>query len=209
MKKTMGAFFALILGILFLQIPSAEAFSVLEMGDQHSVAGNYREADFTAENGEKVRFSYDPFSRKLYLMSKDRTKTYLIFEPTWDLGNQITFDIRSLYTVDPAMHLWEIIAKSGTDVLRNCGYWIVGQHNGEYVNFVTIESLKAVGYRADEHHRLTSKRYTNGNMVIIGETQRTKKSGLWGPKKAMEVDFRASLFWDAAQDWFGLRRLNQ
>lgn len=195
-------------GSVLFPAASTEAFSVVEVGDSRSIAESYPEIHSSAANGELLSFVYNKEKRVAYLMNQSKQKTYLTFVPDRIVDGNLDFEIKDIYTTDPDQHLWEVIAKGGEE-MHNCGYWIVGWKDGKYVKFVTMKSLTGIGYKSDGRHRLSSKFYDNGNLVLTGSYPKARKGALLGYQKDTVVDFRASFFWDEEKQWFGIRRLNQ
>ena len=39
----------------------------------------------------------------------------------------------------------------------NCGYWLIGKHDGQWVTYVSLDSLATMGYTIGEWHQIRTK----------------------------------------------------
>lgn len=145
----------------------------------------------TDQDGQKIKFVSD--GRVMRLMSADGEKDYLSFNSFDGRYTGVDFNVRAIETTDPGMRLFEITATHGANE-KNCGYWLVGKHNGLWTTYISWNSLANIGFRVDRWHKLSS-RIVDQQLVITS----TNSYG--------RTDFQTQAFWDASCDWFGVRRL--
>ena len=145
----------------------------------------------TDQDGEKIKFVAD--GKVMRLMSADGTKDYMSFNSFDGLYTGVEFSVRAIETADPGKRLFEIIATRGGNG-KNCGYWLIGKHMGQWTTYVSWNSFANIGFRVDRWHQLSS-RIVDQQLVV------TSTNG-YG-----HVDFQTQVFWDASCGWFGLRRM--
>ena len=141
------------------------------------------------ENGQKIKFVSD--GKVLRLMSADGTKDFLSFSSFDGIYSGVDYSVRAVETADPAMRIFEIAA---TREGKNCGYWLVGNHiGGAWTTYVSWNSFANLGFRTDRWHELKAT-IENQQLIITSYTARGN------------MDWRAQVFWNAQDGWFGLKR---
>ena len=143
----------------------------------------------TDKAGDKVKFVSD--GKVLRLMSADGTQDYLSFNSFDGIYTGVDFSVRAVETADPEMRLYEIEAvRQG----KNCGYWLVGKHSsGVWTTYVSWNSFANLGFRTDRWHQLKST-IENKQLVVTSYDSRGR------------MDWRAQVFWNDKDGWFGLKR---
>jgi len=144
----------------------------------------------------------------LRLMSRNGTHDYLSFT-SYDGNNAgIGYKIRKIYTMFPSMQFFEIIADAGAHA-QNCGYWLIGKHNGQWVTFVSIDSLAQMGYTPGEWHQISTELNADatGRFILTSRHEYMPPGAQYGYQRKFAVDLRLQLFWDQKARWFGIRRL--
>ena len=141
------------------------------------------------QEGNKVKFVTD--GKVLRLMSADGTEDYLSFNSFDGIYTGVSYSVRAIETADPAMRLYEIAAdRQG----KSCGYWLVGKHSsGAWTTYVSWNSFANLGFRTDRWHQLKST-IENQQLVVTSYDSRGR------------MDWRAQVFWNDKDGWFGLKR---
>jgi len=141
------------------------------------------------ENGAKIKFVSD--GKILRLMSADGKEDFLSFSSFDGIYSGVDYSVRALETDDPAMRIFEIAA---TREGKSCGYWLVGNHiAGTWTTYVSWNSFANLGFRTDRWHQLKAT-IENQQLVITSYSARGN------------MDWRAQVFWNANDGWFGLKR---
>lgn len=193
-KKTFCLF------MLFLCLStSAFAMTFTQMSKQVYLAIN-ESANATAPNGEKLVLVNE--GNCLKMMSADRNYEYLSFINSDGGSSGIDFSIRDVYTQNPNMHLWEIIASRGAHA-KNCGYWLVGQNGNQYVTYISIDSLSNMGYTPQEWHRISTS-VNNGQYIIKSTHEYLPPGALYGYQMQSALDLSIRADWDSRAQWFAL-----
>ena len=167
----------------------ADAMSVTGVSQEMAVGSKTVTA--SDQDGAKIKFVSD--GKVLRLMSADGEKDYLSFNSFDGRYAGVDFNVRAIETTDPGMRLFEITATHGSND-KNCGYWLVGKHNGLWTTYISWNSLANIGFRVDRWHKLSS-RIVDQQLVITS----TNSYG--------RTDFQTQAFWDDSCEWFGVRRL--
>ena len=166
----------------------ADAMTVTGISQGMTVADKTVTA--TDQDGQKIKFVSD--GHVMHLMSADGVKDFLSFNSFDGRTDGVDFNVRAIETTDPGMRLLEITATRGAHA-KNCGYWLVGKHNGLWTAYVSWNSLSNIGFRVDRWHSLSSS-------IVDQQLVVTSHDGYGN------VDFQTQVFWDSDCQWFGLRR---
>lgn len=168
---------------------------------------NPKPAAFTV-GGENVIFVMEEPSRELKLLSADGQKEYLSFNSYFGDNMGIAYSVRKIVSPHPNMEFVEIAASQGTRAY-NSGYWIVGKRDGQWVTYVSIDSLKTMGYSTDKPHKLRTIINNDGTGRFILETsyRYMPPGATYGSEARTVVDLRLELTWDEGARWFAMRSI--
>lgn len=189
-KKLFSCFSLLALGIMcfFAAPPQAQATEFLTPANETFIYMNTLEKDIAYDN-EALKFARSD-TNVLQLMSQDGKQVYLSFCASEKDG--VGFTVREIRTLNPAKAFYEIHATVGAHE-QTCGYWIIGKHNGQWVTYISLESLVPMGYDLNGYHQLHSRiNENNSGRLILGDA-------------IIQFEF----FWDDAAQWFGVRCLQK
>ena len=187
-KKIFSCFSLLALGIMcfFAAPPKAQAAEFLTPANETFIYMNTLEKDIAYDN-EALKFARSD-TNVLQLMSQDGKQVYLSFCASEKDG--VGFTVREIRTTNPAKTFYEINADAGAHG-QNCGYWLVGKHHGQWVTYISLESLVPMGYDLNGYHQLHSRiNENNSGRLILSDA-------------IIQFEF----FWDDAAQWFGVRRI--
>lgn len=187
-KKLFSCFSLLALGIMcfFAAPPQAQAAEFLTPANETFIYMNTLEKDIAYDN-EALKFARSD-TNVLQLMSQDGKQVYLAFCASEKDG--VGFTVREIRTTNPAKIFYEINADAGAHG-QNCGYWLVGKHNSQWVTYISLESLVPMGYDLNGYHQLHSRiNENNSGRLLLGDA-------------IIQFEF----FWDDAAQWFGVRRI--
>ncbi len=149
---------------------------------------NTRELDICYDN-EEAKFILRA-DGVLQLTSQDGKAAYLALVSTEKDPYAASYTIRKFGITNPAKAFYEIHATAGAHE-QTCGYWIVGKHNGQWVTYISLESLVPMGYDLNGYHQLHSRiNENNSGRLLLGDA-------------IIQFEF----FWDDAAQWFGVRRI--
>ena len=149
---------------------------------------NTRELDICYDN-EEAKFILRA-DGVLQLTSQDGKAAYLALVSTEKDPYAASYTIRKFGITNPAKAFYEIHATAGAHE-QTCGYWIVGKHNGQWVTYISLESLVPMGYDLNGYHQLHSRiNENNSGRLILSDA-------------IIQFEF----FWDDAAQWFGVRRI--
>ncbi len=165
---------------------------------------------FLSRNGEAATSGEVKFVMKgnvLKMLSKDGKEEYFSFDNIDGITeNAVDYSIRDVYTSNPTLHLWEIMATAGAHG-KNCGYWLVSKYaEGKYVAYVSHLSFINVGYKAKEWHQLRSQ-LLNGQLLVTSSHTYLPPGKHYEYEAVNVDDFRVQLFWDEKVNWFGVRKI--
>ena len=198
----------LLMSCLFMAVPSASAQETgfLEPGQSTFLYMDTRVLNETYD-GESIKFVLQR-DGVLRLMSRNGNYDYLSFTGYDDTNAGIGYKIRKIYTMFPSMTFFEIIADRGAHA-KNCGYWIVGKRDGNWVTFVSIDSLASMGYTPGEWHQISTAMNSDatGRFILTSSHEYMPPGAQYGYQRKHAVDLRLQLFWDQNARWFGIRRL--
>lgn len=189
-KKLFSCFSLLALGIMcfFAAVPKAQAAEFLTPDKSAYLYMNTRELDIRYDNEEAKFILRD--DGVLQLTSQDGQAAYLALASTEKDPYAASYTIRKFGITNPAKAFYEIHATAGAHE-QTCGYWIVGKHNGQWVTYISLESLVPMGYDFNGYHQLHSRiNENNSGRLILGDA-------------IIQFEF----FWDDAAQWFGVRRI--
>ena len=149
---------------------------------------NTRELDIRYDNEEAKFILRD--DGVLQLTSQDGKAAYLALASTEKDPYAASYTIRKFGITNSEKAFYEIHATAGAHE-QTCGYWIVGKHNGQWVTYISLESLVPMGYDLNGYHQLHSRiNENNSGRLILGDA-------------IIQFEF----FWDDAAQWFGVRRI--
>ena len=185
------------------QVPAAE-FST-------SDDGNFLYMDTRQLN---VRYDNEPLKfvlqkdGTLRLMSRDGKHDYMSFVNYVGAKGGVGYKIRTICTTDPDMTFFEINADVGAHAM-NCGYWLIGKHDGQWVTYVSLDSLATMGYTIGEWHQIRTKidEDGTGRFILISSHEYLPPGAQYQYQRKHAVDLQLELFWDENAQWFGMRNL--
>lgn len=186
-----------------VQVPAAE-FSA-------SDDGNFLYMDTRQLN---VRYDNEPLKfvlqqdGTLRLMSRDGKQDYMSFINYVGAKGGVGYKIRTIRTNDPDMTFFEINADVGAHAM-NCGYWLIGKHDGQWVTYVSLDSLATMGYTIGKWHQIRTKidEDGTGRFILISSHEYMPPGAQYGYQRKHAVDLQLELFWDDNAQWFGMRNL--
>lgn len=186
-----------------VQVPAAE-FSAFD-------DGNFLYMDTRQLN---VRYDNEPLKfvlqqdGTLRLMSRDGKHDYMSFINYVGAKGGVGYKIRTIRTTDPDMTFFEINANVGAHAM-NCGYWLIGKHDGQWVTYVSLDSLATMGYIIGEWHQIRTKidEDGTGRFILISSHEYLPPGAQYQYQRKHAVDLQLELFWDENAQWFGMRNL--
>jgi hypothetical protein len=157
--------------------------------------------------GEKVKFVLQS-NGVLQLSDQSGRTKYLSFTSYNGSNAGIGYAIRPIYTIFPSMTFIEINANQGAHAM-NCGYWIVGKRDGQWVTYVSLDSLATMGYTPNKWHQIATaaNEDATGRFLLTSSHEYMPPGAQYGYQRQHAVDLRLQLFWDQNARWFGLKRL--
>lgn len=189
-KKLFSCFSLLALGIMcfFAAPPQAQAAEFLTPDKSAYLYMNTRELDIRYDN-EEAKFILRA-DGVLQLTSQDGQAAYLALASTEKDPYAASYTIRKFGITNSEKAFYEIHATAGAHE-QTCGYWIIGKHGGQWVTYISLESLVPMGYDLNCYHQLHSRiNENNSGRLILGDA-------------IIQFEF----FWDDAAQWFGVRRI--
>lgn len=186
-----------------VQVPAAE-FSAFD-------DGNFLYMDTRQLN---VRYDNEPLKfflqqdGTLRLMSRDGKHDYMSFINYVGAKGGVGYKIRTIRTTDPDMTFFEINANVGAHAM-NCGYWLIGKHDGQWVTYVSLDSLATMGYIIGEWHQIRTKidEDGTGRFILISSHEYLPPGAQYQYQRKHAVDLQLELFWYENAQWFGMRNL--
>lgn len=144
----------------------------------------------------------------LRLMSRDGKHDYMSFINYVGAKGGVGYKIRTIRTTDPDMTFFEINANVGAHAM-NCGYWLIGKHDGQWVTYVSLDSLATMGYIIGEWHQIRTKidEDGTGRFILISSHEYLPPGAQYQYQRKHAVDLQLELFWDENAQWFGMRNL--
>lgn len=189
-KKLFSCLSLLLLCIMcfFAAPPQAQAAEFLTPDKSAYLYMNTRELDIRYDN-EEAKFILRA-DGVLQLMSQDGKAAYLALASTEKDPYAASYTIRKFGITNSEKAFYEIHATTGAHE-QTCGYWIIGKHEGQWVTYISLESLVPMGYDLNGYHQLHSRiNENNSGRLILGDA-------------IIQFEF----FWDDAAQWFGVRRI--
>lgn len=164
----------------------------------------------TTYGGERLKFIEYTRDGLLKLMSRDNNNDYLSFTnfDGKDYNSGVTYGIRKIETINPKMTFFEITASRGAHG-KNCGYWIIGKHNGQWVTYISLDNLAAMGYTSGKWHTIQTNINSDGTgrLIFISSHTYMPPGAKYGYQSRSVNDFKIQLFWDQDAQWFGMKSL--
>lgn len=198
----------LLITCLFVTPPSAFAQETgfLTPGNSTFLYMDTRVLNETYDN-ESIKFVLQR-NGVLRLMSRNGKHDYLSFTGYDGTNAGIGYRIRKIYTMFPSMTFFEIVADRGAHA-KNSGYWLIGKCNGQWVTFVSIDSLANMGYTPGEWHRIFTSINSDatGRFILTSVNTYMPPGAHYESQRQHAVDLKLQLFWDKDAHWFGIRRL--
>lgn len=197
-----------LLAAIFIFAPSVSA---QETGFLESEKATFLYMDKRTLNmnyeGEKILFT-SMRDGTLRLTSADGRQDYLYFIPYDGKMGGVGYAIRPIYTIFPSMTFIEIIADVGAHA-KNCGYWLIGKHNGQWVTYISIDSLAQMGYTPGEWHQIhtAANKDATGRFILTSQHEYMPPGAQYEAQRKFAVDLKLQIFWDQDAQWFGLRVL--
>ena len=191
-KKLFSCFSLLALGIMcfFAAPPQAQAAEFLTPDKSAYLYMNTRELDIRYDN-EEAKFILRA-DGVLQLTSQDGKAAYLALASTEKDPYAASYTIRKFGITNSEKAFYEIHATTGAHE-QTCGYWIIGKHEGQWVTYISLESLVPMGYDLNGYHQLHSRiNENNSGRLLLGDA-------------IIQFEF----FWDDAAQWFGVRCLQK
>lgn len=189
-KKLFSCFSLIALGIMcfFAAPPQAQAAEFLTPDKSAYLYMNTRELDIRYDN-EEAKFILRA-DGVLQLTSQDGKAAYLALASTEKDPYAASYTIRKFGITNSEKAFYEIHATTGAHE-QTCGYWIIGKHEGQWVTYISLESLVPMGYDLNGYHQLHSRiNENNSGRLLLGDA-------------IIQFEF----FWDDAAQWFGVRRI--
>lgn len=185
------------------QVPAAE-FSASD--DGNFLYMDTRQLNVCYDN-EPLKFVLQK-DGTLRLMSRDGKHDYMSFINYVGAKDGVGYKIRTIRTTDPDMTFFEINADVGAHAM-NCGYWLIGKHDGQWVTYVSLDSLATMGYTIGEWHQIRTKidEDGTGRFILISSHEYLPPGAQYQYQRKHAVDLQLELFWDENAQWFGMRNL--
>lgn len=185
------------------QVPAAE-FSASD--DGNFLYMDTRQLNVCYDN-EPLKFVLQK-DGTLRLMSRDGKHDYMSFINYVGAKGGVGYKIRTIRTTDPDMTFFEINADVGAHAM-NCGYWLIGKHDGQWVTYVSLDSLATMGCTIGEWHQIRTKidEDGTGRFILISSHEYLPPGAQYQYQRKHAVDLQLELFWDENAQWFGMRNL--
>lgn len=185
------------------QVPAAE-FSASD--DGNFLYMDTRQLNVCYDN-EPLKFVLQK-DGTLRLMSRDGKHDYMSFINYVGAKGGVGYKIRTIRTTNPDMTFFEINADVGAHAM-NCGYWLIGKHDGQWVTYVSLDSLATMGYTIGEWHQIRTKidEDGTGRFILISSHEYLPPGAQYQYQRKHAVDLQLELFWDENAQWFGMRNL--
>ena len=144
----------------------------------------------------------------LRLMSMDGDKDYMSFINYFGIKGGAGYKVRTIRTSDPDMTFFEINADAGAHAM-NCGYWLIGKHDGQWVTYISLDDLANMGFTLGKWHQIKTKINEDGTgrFILISQHEYMPPGAQYGYQRRMATDLQLELFWDQDAQWFGMRSL--
>lgn len=139
------ALFLLCILCLLADAPKVRAAEFLTADDGTFLYMNSRELEISDDEDGVQFFLADDGT--LQLMNKNTQDVYKTFVPLEQ--GMVGYRVRDVFTANPENIFFEINATIGAHE-QNCGYWLIGKENGQWVTYVALEDLAKNGYAIDQ-----------------------------------------------------------
>lgn len=142
----------------------------------------------------------------LQLMNKNTKDVYKTFVPSEQ--GMVGYRVRDVFMANPEKIFWEINATIGAHE-QNCGYWLIGKENGQWVTYVTLEYLAKNGYAINKWRQIVTKINTDGSgrFILLSQYEYMPPEATFGMQRKYCTDLQLELLWDDAAQGFVMRRL--
>lgn len=142
----------------------------------------------------------------LQLMNKNTQDVYKTFVPLEQ--GMVGYRVRDVFTANPENIFFEINATIGAHE-QNCGYWLIGKENGQWLTYVTLEDLAKNGYAIDQWRQIVTKINTDGSgrFILLSQYEYMPPEATFGMQRKYCTDLQLELLWDDAAQGFVMRRL--
>lgn len=198
------ALFLLCIVCLLADAPKVRAVEFLTADDGTFLYMNSRELAISDEE-EGVQF-FLADDGTLQLMNKNTKDVYKTFVPAEN--GMVGYRVRDVFTANPENIFFEINATIGAHE-QNCGYWLIGKENGQWVTYVTLEDLAKNGYAIDQWRQIVTKINTDGSgrFILLSQYEYMPPEATFGMQRRYCTDLQLELLWDDAAQGFVMRRL--
>lgn len=120
----------------------------------------------------------------------------------------VSYSIRRIHTIDPKITFFEITATKGAHGM-NCGYWLIGKRNGQWVTYVSLNSLAAMEYAIGDWRiiRTDINKDGTGRFILTSQYDYLPPGARSQADRYKVTDLQIEFFWDEKAQWIGMRRL--
>ena len=142
----------------------------------------------------------------LQLMNKNTKDVYKTFVPAEN--GMVGYRVRDVFTANPENIFFEINATIGAHE-QNCGYWLIGKENGQWVTYVALEDLAKNGYAIDQWRQIVTKINTDGSgrFILLSQYEYMPPEATFGMQRRYFTDLQLELLWDDTTQGVVMRRL--
>lgn len=160
-----------------------------------------------SQDGGKITYAYDNQTghvSRLTFNYKGKERQTLILQYNAAL---MDFSARLINGHDPSMKLIEVICTGG-NIGATYGYWLIGERDGKLVPYVTMESLKNMGFVLTNEGRAITRvrsRVQQGELLLTFDHD--EERGEYGYQRVFPVDAKIQVDWDENAQWFSLRNI--
>ena len=188
------ALFLLCIVCLLADAPKVRAAEFLTADDGTFLYMNSRELAISDEE-EGVQF-FLADDGTLQLMNKNTQDVYKTFVPLEQ--GMVGYRVRDVFTAKPENIFFEINATIGAHE-QNCGYWLIGKENGQWVTYVTL----------DQWRQIVTKINTDGSgrFILLSQYEYMPPEATFGMQRRYFTDLQLELLWDDATQGFVMRKL--
>lgn len=196
--------FLLCILCLLADAPKVRAAEFLTADNGTFLYMNSRELEICDEEDGVQFFRADDGT--LQLMNKNTKDVYKIFVPSEQ--GMVGYRVRDVFMANPEKIFWEINATIGAHE-QNCGYWLIGKENGQWVTYVTLEYLAKNGYAINKWRQIVTKINTDGSgrFILLSQYEYMPPEATFGMQRKYCTDLQLELLWDDAAQGFVMRRL--
>lgn len=196
--------FLLCILCLLADAPKVRAAEFLTADNGTFLYMNSRELEICDEEDGVQFFRADDGT--LQLMNKNTKDVYKTFVPSEQ--GMVGYRVRDVFMANPEKIFWEINATIGAHE-QNCGYWLIGKENGQWVTYVTLEYLAKNGYAINKWRQIVTKINTDGSgrFILLSQYEYMLPEATFGMQRKYCTDLQLELLWDDAAQGFAMRRL--